>query len=73
MNFAEIRAAVTATIRNAVAHISPGMDLRNADYAADIRACGAVTPVLRYVARQLIGDELADLAGSGSPASTPAA
>jgi hypothetical protein len=73
MSFAEIRDAVTDTIRNAVAHISPGMDLRNADYAADIRACRAVTPVLRYVARELIRDELADLAGSGSPVSTPAA
>ena len=73
MSFGEIRDAVTDTIRNAVAHISPGMDLRIADYAADIRACRAITPVLRYVARELIRDELAGLAGSGSPASTPAA
>lgn len=73
MSFAEIRDAMTDTIRNAVAHIAPGMDLRNADYAADIRACRAVTPVLRYVARELILDELADLAGSVSPVSTPAA
>jgi hypothetical protein len=73
MSFAEIRDAVTDTIRNAVAHISPGMDLRIADYAADIRACRAITPVLRSVARELIQDELAGLAGSGSPASTPAA
>jgi hypothetical protein len=73
MNFGEIRDAVTGTIRKAVAHISPGMDLHIADYAADIRACRAITPVLRYVARALIRDELAGLAGSGSPASTPAA
>ena len=73
MSFAEIRDAVTDTIRNAVAHISPGMDLRVADYAADVRACRAITPVLRYVARELIHDELAGLAGSGSSADTPAA
>jgi hypothetical protein len=73
MSFAEIRDAVTDTIRNAVAHISPGMDLRVADYAADVRACRAITPVLRYVARELIHDELAGLAGSGFSADTPAA
>jgi hypothetical protein len=73
MSFAEIRDAVTDTIRNAVAHISPGMDLRVADYAADVRACRAITPVLRYVARELIHDELAGLASSGSSADAPAA
>jgi hypothetical protein len=73
MSFAEIRDAVTDTIRNAVAHISPGMDLRVADYAADVRACRAITPVLRYVARELIHDELAGLADFGSSADTPAA
>jgi hypothetical protein len=73
MSFAEIRDAVTDTIRNAVAHISPGMDLRIADYAADIRACRDITPVLRYVARELVHDELTGLASSGPSASTPAA
>jgi hypothetical protein len=73
MSFAEIKDTVTDTIRNAVAHIAPGMDLRIADYAADIRACRAITPVLRYVSRELIRDELAGLAGSGSAGNTPAA
>jgi hypothetical protein len=73
LSFGEIRDAVKNTIRDAVAHITPGMDLRIADYAADIRACRAITPVLRYVARELICEELAGLAGSGSAASTPAA
>jgi len=73
MSFGEIRDAVKNTIRDAVAHITPGMDLRIADYAADIRACRTITPVLRYVARELIRGELAGLAGSGSAASTPAA
>jgi hypothetical protein len=73
MSFGEIRDAVKNTIRDAVAHITPGMDLRIADYAADIRACRTITPVLRYVARELIRGELAGLAGSGLAASTPAA
>jgi hypothetical protein len=34
MSFGEIRDAVKNTIRDAVAHITPGMDLRIADYAA---------------------------------------
>jgi hypothetical protein len=49
------------------------MDLRVADYAADIQACRDITPVLRYVARELIHNELADLPGSGSSTSTTAA
>ena len=65
--------SVTDTIRNAVAHISPNMDLRVADYAADIQACRAITPVLRYVARDLIHEELASLSGADPSASSPAA
>ena len=72
-SFAEVRDAVTDTIRNAIAHISPNMDLRIADYAADIQACRTITPVLRYVARELIYAELAGLPGFGGSASTPAA
>jgi hypothetical protein len=64
---------VQDTIRNAVAHISPGMDLRIADYAADIRACRDITPVLRYIARDLIQEELAGLSGAHPPVSSPAA
>jgi hypothetical protein len=72
-SYAEIRDAVQETIRNAVAHISPGMDLRIADYAADIRACRDITPVLRYIARELIQEELAGLSGADPSASSPAA
>lgn len=72
-SFAEIRDAVTDTIRNAVAHISPNMDLRIADYAADIQACRTITPVLRYMARDLIHEELASLSGADPSASSPAA
>lgn len=70
-SFAEIKDAVMDTIRNAVAHISPGMDLRIADYATDIRACWDITPVLRYVARELIREEITSLPGSGLPTSDP--
>jgi hypothetical protein len=72
-SFAEIRDAVTNTIRNAVAHISPNMDLRIADYAADIQACRTITPVLRYMARDLIHEELASLSGADPSASSSAA
>jgi hypothetical protein len=73
MNFGEIRDAVQHTIRDAVAHITPGLDLLLADYAPDIRACRTIVPVLRYVARELIRDELAALPGDDPSASTPAA
>lgn len=73
MSFGEIKDAVRHTIRDAAVHITPGMDLRVADYAADIRACRDVIPVLRYVARELIRDELAGLSGSGPAESSPAA
>jgi hypothetical protein len=53
--------------------ISPGMDLRIADYAADIRACRDITPVLRYIARDLIQEELAALSGADPSTSRPAA
>ena len=72
-SFAEIRDAVTDTIRNAVAHISPNMDLRIADYAADFQACRTITPVLRYMVRDLIHEELASLSGADLSASSPAA
>jgi hypothetical protein len=72
-NFDEIRRAVEHTIRDAIAHITPGLDLRIADYAADIWACREVVPVLRYMARELIRNELAWVPSSGSSASTTAA
>lgn len=72
-SFAEIREEVTDIIRNAVAHISPNMDLRIADYAADIQACRSITPVLLYVARDLIHEELASLSGANPSASSQAA
>jgi hypothetical protein len=72
-SFAEVRDLVTGTIRNAVAHIAPNMDLRVADYATDIQACRSIAPVLRYVARDLIQEDLASLSGADPSASSPAA
>lgn len=56
--FAEIDEAIGKTMRDAVAHITPGTSHRVADYLGDIEACRAIVPVLRLVARQLIRDEL---------------
>jgi hypothetical protein len=72
-SFVEIRDAVEHTIRDAIAHITPGLDLRIADDAADIRACREIVPVLRYMARELIRDEITGLSSSGSSAGRPAA
>jgi hypothetical protein len=47
-DFDEIRRTVEQTIRDAIAHITPGLNLRIADYAADIWTCpeGRVGPAL---------------------------
>jgi len=67
--FAEIKESVSDTVRSAVVHLTPGRDIRVADYLDDIRACREVTPILRYMARILIGDEIAALATASSPPS----
>jgi hypothetical protein len=59
--FAEIKEAVGDTVRNAIAHLTPGRDIRVADYLKDIRACRDITPVLRYIAHVLIKGEMAAL------------
>jgi hypothetical protein len=66
-SFSDIKDSVSDTIRNAVAHLTPGRDVRVADYLADIHACREVLPILRYVARSLIREELAQLATSATP------
>jgi hypothetical protein len=47
------------TIRNAVAHLVPGEELRVPDYFDDVERCRQAVPVLRYIARRLIEAELA--------------
>jgi hypothetical protein len=59
LTFREVRDKIEDTIRNAVVHLTPGRDVRVADYLADIQACREIAPVLRYMARTLIQQELA--------------
>lgn len=59
----EIKESATGTIRNAVAHLMPGRDVLVADYLKDIQACRDIVPVLRYMSRTLISDEIAALCG----------
>jgi hypothetical protein len=67
--FAEIKESVSNTIRNAIAHLTPGRGIRVADYLEDIQACRDITPILRYMARALIRDELAELVSRPAPLS----
>lgn len=66
MSFADVEDHVKTTIRNGVAHLSPGMDLRIADLTEDNRACSAIVPVLRYVARRIITGEFAYADATGA-------
>jgi hypothetical protein len=45
-------------IRNAVAHLDPAMHILDADKAADMGTCEDATPILKYIARQMLDDEL---------------
>lgn len=65
-SFSDIKDSVSDTIRNAVAHLTPGRDVRVADYLGDIHACREVLPILRYVARSVIREELTQLATAGT-------
>jgi hypothetical protein len=56
--FAEIKSSVETQIRNAVAHLVPDRDVRVADYLDDLYVCRDVIPILRFMARSLIADEL---------------
>ena len=59
LSFREFKDQIEDTIRNAVAHLTPGREVRVADYLDDVQACREVVPILRYIARTLIQDELA--------------
>jgi hypothetical protein len=58
MTFESVKKAVSDSIRNAIAHITPTEDVRVADYLHDVQASRNITPVLRYIARQVISDAL---------------
>jgi hypothetical protein len=57
-SYTEVRDGLNDTIRNAVAHLAPGRDVRSADLLDDIEACRLAAPLLRYMARDLIHGEL---------------
>ncbi len=58
MTFDSVKKSVSDSIRNAIAHITPGEDVRVPDYLSDVQACRDITPVLRYVAREVIRDAM---------------
>ena len=57
-SFQEVREAHEDVIRHAIAHLTPGRDIRVLDYIADVEKCREAVPVLRYVARALILGEV---------------
>jgi hypothetical protein len=58
-SFQDVKDTLDDVIRNAVAHLTPGRDLRVPDYMQDVEKCREVVPVLRYIARRLIVGEIA--------------
>lgn len=65
--FGEVKTEMAKPIRDAVAHIVPGLDFHSTDVFDDLQACRLAVPVLRYMARVLIEAEIAGLAVSNSP------
>lgn len=57
-NYGEVRDAFKDVIRNAVAHLTPGLELRVPDYIEDVEKCREAVPILRYIARELILQQL---------------
>ncbi|MHB1904618.1 MAG: methylamine utilization protein MauJ [Ferrimicrobium sp.] len=64
MTFAEVKGSLKDTMRNAVVHLNTRRDIRIADYLNDIQACRDIVPILRYMARDLITEEIAVSAAS---------
>jgi len=58
-SFQDVKNAHQDVIRNAVAHLTPGRELRIPDYMDDIEKCREAAPILRYIARELILESLA--------------
>jgi hypothetical protein len=65
--FGEIRTEMAKPIRDAIAHIVPGLDFHSTDVFDDLQACRLAVPVLRYMARVLIAAEIAGLAMLNPP------
>jgi hypothetical protein len=70
-SFQEVKDAFQDVIRNAVAHLTPGRELRVPDYMDDVEKCREAVPILRYIARELILQALADDHTGRSPQTTP--
>jgi hypothetical protein len=58
MTFGAVKESFTEVIRNAVAHLTPGREIRIADRLEDIDECRRAVPVLRYMAREMIRAEI---------------
>lgn len=58
-SFQGVKDAFQDVIRNAVAHLTPGRELRVPDYMEDVEKCREAVPILRYIARELILEALA--------------
>jgi hypothetical protein len=64
-SFGEVKKALNEPIRNAIAHITPGRELRSFDRFKDVDECRRAIPLLKYMARVLIQNEV-ELLDSGS-------
>jgi len=56
--FTRVRQELRDLIRNALAHIDPTKDVLVADEYDDVERCEDAIPVLRYVARQMLRNEI---------------
>lgn len=65
--FGEVKTEMEKPIRDAIAHIVPGLDFHSTGVFDDLQACRLAVPVLRYMARVLIEAEIAGLADSTLP------
>lgn len=71
MSFQEVKDSFEKVIRNAVAHLTPGRDLRVPDFMEDVERCREAVPILRYVARELILAEMANSPQWSGPPLSP--
>ena len=58
---------VERTIRNAVAHIDPQQRILDADHYEDVAACQRVLPILRYIAQEMLANEMTRGRPQGGP------
>jgi hypothetical protein len=56
--FREVEEALKPVIRDAIAHLTPGRDVLVADRLDDLERCRTSVPILRYVARAILTQEI---------------